>query len=173
MQCDTLCSHLLIPMGYDKSKEVMHHAETLHITAYMYYFKGNTCNVYRLEKTEFASSLRNTSDNILEFKQSKQAMRISMNDILYVESNKCYVNIYTAFDKIRLRMRLSEFLEHLDASKFIRCHQSYVINMSCIYSLSRYEIMLKNGSCIPVSKAYTKNVRESYAHTYNKDLINV
>ena len=63
---------------------------------------------------------------------------------------------------MRFRIQLKEMLIKLNDVNFQRCHQSFIVNMDYIYSLKRYEIILRSGVSIPVSKAYSKQIREVF-----------
>ena len=49
-------------------------------------------------------------------------------------------------------------LEQLPGT-FIRCHQSYAVNMTRVDALRDREIVLKDGSVIPVSRRMEKEVQ--------------
>ena len=70
--------------------------------------------------------------------------------------------MHTAKGTLRFRMQLRELSMRLNDKCFQRCHQSFIVNMNYIYSLKRYEITLRNGACIPISKAYSKQVRSAF-----------
>lgn len=56
---------------------------------------------------------------------------------------------------------MSEVEELLPTDKFILCHRAYMVNMSEIRVIRRYEIELKSGEVIPVS-------RNRYNEVYDK-----
>lgn len=43
---------------------------------------------------------------------------------------------------------------------FIRCHNSFLVNLSCVFRLSRDTITLRDGTCIPVSERKGQHVQQ-------------
>jgi len=79
-----------------------------------------------------------------------------INEIVYLEANSNYTNIYlTSKTKITASKTLKEFEELLSPSIFFRIHHSYLINLNFI---KRYikgdggQIELQNGAYVDVSR---------------------
>lgn len=79
-----------------------------------------------------------------------------INDIIYLEANSNYTNIYMANAvKITASKTLKEFEEMLPSLHFFRTHHSFLINLNCI---KRYikgdggQIELQNGAYVEVSR---------------------
>lgn len=81
-------------------------------------------------------------------------------DVLYVESDRRHVIIHTRTETHRVYGKLSELLASLPAS-FVRCHQSYAINLDFVDRLSAEFVTLTSGECIPVSRRWRASVREA------------
>lgn len=82
--------------------------------------------------------------------------------IAYAESDRKYLNVHTVNHAvIRLYQKLDDLEKSLHNGPFVRVHQSYLVNLSCVACLDKMEhtLYLLNGENIPVSKAYyTKTV---------------
>jgi two-component system LytT family response regulator len=83
---------------------------------------------------------------------------IPVNEIVYLEANDDYVNIYTREAKFLKNKTLGSFENSLDKSQFVRVHRSYLVNVSEINRLELYEkdsyrLLLRSGAIIPVSKS--------------------
>lgn len=101
-------------------------------------------------------------------KAKESDIRIDQNDILFFESAQRIVRIYTKTNVVEFYAKLSDVSEMLPRNRFVRCHQSYILNMSYISKLdksSRY-FYLVSGKEIPVSKSCYANAVESY-ETYS------
>ena len=61
--------------------------------------------------------------------------------------------IHTKSDQLIYEATISQMEEQLAAYGFIRCHHSYLVNMSYIKGISKNDILLKNEEQIPVSRA--------------------
>lgn len=83
---------------------------------------------------------------------------IPVNDIHYLEAADDYVKIVTSEGSFLKKQTMSYFEEVLNASKFVRTHRSYMVNMQQITRIDPYEkenhvAILKSGAKIPVSRA--------------------
>jgi len=88
-----------------------------------------------------------------------------VNEILYVESSKNYLNIFLTDDRtLNIRFTLKE-MENLLANYpfFIRCHRAYMVNINRIIKVDGNAQGLKlffddNSTYVPVSRSYIAKV---------------
>ncbi|MBP5418079.1 MAG: response regulator transcription factor [Clostridiales bacterium] len=97
----------------------------------------------------------------LTLKKSGRVYHFVCRDILYIESSKRLVTIHTINQDVEMYCRLDQIEDLLDAS-FLRCHQSYIVNMDCIRVFQKNNFILKNGSPIPISQSRFTDVRDRY-----------
>ena len=77
-------------------------------------------------------------------------------EIVFVKSDRSYIEIQTLEEKIVQRKSLSEMAEELP-DFFTRVHRSYIINCHLIdYQTSH--IVVVNGNKIPISRTYKDNI---------------
>ena len=81
-------------------------------------------------------------------------------DIGYVESNRLPVLIHAGSATHRLYGKRSVLLDGLPGY-FVRCHQSYAINLDYVERLSAESVLLATGESIPVSRRWRTAVREA------------
>lgn len=75
-------------------------------------------------------------------------------EILYAEVTGKTLYVHTLADTSLLSgISLNIFEETLPSDSFFRCHRSYIVSLPAIRSIRRYEITLKNGETIPVSRS--------------------
>lgn len=87
-------------------------------------------------------------------------MRIPYYEILYCEIKGHYFTIYTlSMGQFQVKMKMDELLSVLDRNLFVRCHRSYIINIACAAVVTRFDIKLKNGETIPLSRSHIQPVR--------------
>jgi len=80
--------------------------------------------------------------------------KIFFNDLLYLESDANYVTLHLKSQKqVMVRSTLNDFVEQLDAQKFIRIHRSYSVNVNLVDDVFPSEVSL-GGVKIPVGKTY-------------------
>lgn len=79
-------------------------------------------------------------------------VRISTNNILYVESMLHKIYVHTTTEIIQYYGKLSAEEGKYFAKGFARCHRSYLVNMSQIKAIEKNEIILMNGARLPLSR---------------------
>jgi DNA-binding LytR/AlgR family response regulator len=85
-----------------------------------------------------------------------KAIKVNLNDILYIEGAKNYVSIwFTIDDRIVTLMKMSTLESQLSAKKFLRVHRSYIIPTKRIKSIDGNRIFLMNSTgSIPLGETY-------------------
>ena len=88
--------------------------------------------------------------------------RIAYDDILYVESQRMNLRIVCSGGEVhRIRKKLDEVQAELTQSRFLRCNQSYIVNMDYITSADT-NFTMENGDKIPIKVRERKKIREQY-----------
>lgn len=95
--------------------------------------------------------------NRIVLKVKNEIKIIPITDVLYLEANDDYVNIYTKEGKFLKNKTLTFYEKSLDPSQFVRTHRSYLVKINEISKIEPYEkdsylIVLRNGNRVPVSK---------------------
>ncbi len=87
--------------------------------------------------------------------------RIRVTDIYHVESNRKKVVLHY-IDGIEETMQKLNELEKQLPDYFLRIHQSFLVNMNYIQSISATRIEMTNGKVFPISRAKSKYARERF-----------
>ena len=74
----------------------------------------------------------------LLIKGKEQTYLLDVEDILFIERTEGSTNIVTAGEQYRTSISLSDMETKLDADRFLRCHKSYIINLSRITRIEPY-----------------------------------
>ncbi|MEP6673640.1 MAG: response regulator [Ferruginibacter sp.] len=90
-------------------------------------------------------------------KEGSSFHKVRFSDILYLESEHVYVQVFTAEKKFLVRTSMQQYLTHFDEKKFIRIHRSYVVNIEQIQSINA-EYVIINGIQLPISKTYQEEL---------------
>ena len=104
---------------------------------------------YRVEQAEF------------DFSEGKKT--VSLERILYVESNlhRLFFHIMDdSLNKYSIYMTLDDLEKELEGKGFIRIHQSYLVNVKHVNSISRYSLTLDNGIGLSIPRARYNDVRK-------------
>ncbi len=102
-----------------------------------------------------------SSNEFLFLKSEYKIKRIDFNDILYIEGLKDYVKVYLA-DLARPVMSLTtlKLLESkLPASKFMRVHRSFIVNLERVDTIERGRIIF-GKTYIPVGELYKEKFQD-------------
>lgn len=90
--------------------------------------------------------------------------KIPLKDILYFESNKRKINIKTRTETFEFYGKLNDVEEELKCGKgrFLRVHQSYLVNYSYIMGISYECVLMSNHDTIPISEERRRKISEQY-----------
>lgn len=86
--------------------------------------------------------------------------KVFLNDILFIESFKNYLFVYTKDSKYKIRSTIKSFYEEkLNFKDFIRTHRGFIINVNSINKIDRVNcIIYINKFEIPISTTYKEIV---------------
>ena len=88
--------------------------------------------------------------------------RIAYRDILYIESSNSKCMIHTVSGRVHTAYKTLNTIEkELNDSCFLRCHQSFLVNMDHVRQIGK-EFLLSNGETIPIRQRGVKPVRQAY-----------
>lgn len=98
------------------------------------------------------------------FHINKSKYTIWISDILYFNSEKRLINIICRNEAFTIYGKLKEIEKQLadKNSKFLRIHQSFLVNMRYIREYRYSEVVLSNGETLLISKENRKRVREMH-----------
>lgn len=96
---------------------------------------------------------------IIFVKDGTKLVKVRLNEILYIESLKDYVCIYTTTQKIVSLQTMKSLEANLSSSQFIRIHNSFIIAFDAIDSIEKDRIVIKKTT-IPISDSYKKAFKE-------------
>ena len=67
-------------------------------------------------------------------------------------------------DRVCLQ-KLSAILESVSEQEiFLRCHQSYIVNLAHVHTLEDSSFQMEDGTSIPISRAFYKEAKNAYYH---------
>lgn len=110
--------------------------------------------------------LEKNSSNMLQLCFKNRLIKIPYQEIMYIESDKRYIEIHYAGKSERALMKLDAVLKKLP-DYFARCHQSYVVNVRRITKWEGNIIYMEHNVSIPISKNRLKETKEIIHKYYN------
>ena len=108
-----------------------------------------------------ADSLSHQEQPSLILRQFGSHVSVSLREIQYIESMAHTIAVHTSDETVTVYDKLSSLLCALPEN-FCQCHRSYIVNMLQIRRIQPDGITLKNGDCIPVSRARYADTRNAY-----------
>jgi len=98
-------------------------------------------------------------DRFMFVKSDYKLVRISLDDILYIEGLKDYVRIYLENgEKIMSLMNMKKVEDYLPHPEFMRTHRSYIVHMTKVHSIDRFRIVF-GDAYIPISDSYKEEAQ--------------
>lgn len=88
---------------------------------------------------------------------------LSQHEILYIERIQRKSHIVLANQTFEVSEPLQILYSRLDSQYFIRCHNSFIVNLRCVRCIHRTELILANQTVIPISRHYQASVFEIFS----------
>lgn len=101
---------------------------------------------------------RQDAEAYVSFCKQKEDVFLKRN-ILYVESDRRRITVHTAQQQSSYYERLDTAERQLGSS-FLRCHQSFLVNLRHIWEMRPEYFLLYNGSVIPISRSRRSQANE-------------
>ena len=86
---------------------------------------------------------------------------IAREDILYVEIQGRYLDIYCENDKFTSMKSLKEFEEEWNDGRFYKIHRNYLVNLERVCEFNTSEVKLDNGTGLPISRRQSACFKEA------------
>ena len=106
-----------------------------------------------LRKGAASSNPENKATEYIFIKANSKFNKIQYKDILYVESTKDYVKIFTNESILVTYSSMKAIEEKLPSALFIRIHNSFLVQVSAIKAVMGNTVELINGESLPISKS--------------------
>lgn len=92
------------------------------------------------------------------FNVSKKRVKIYLDEVLYIESLKEYIRIFTRDKNILTKYQLGQIEELLAKGDFLRVHRSFIVARTKIDAYTATDIEI-NGKQIPIGRSYKELVQ--------------
>ena len=90
-----------------------------------------------------------------------RSVQLPLHQIYYLESQRRKIIAHMVEDQVEFYGRLDALEELLGPSGFLRCHQSYLVNLRYIRQLGSSSLTLPHNCSLPVSRPYLKSLRSA------------
>ena len=109
-------------------------------------------------QTSFAP--QQESPNMMFFKVDKKMVKVMLDEVLYIESQRDYLKIVSKGEDVVTRLGITEAEEVFPPEKFIRVHRSFMVAKDKITSFSQTEIELEEHA-VPIGRNYRASVSKT------------
>ena len=104
-------------------------------------------------------------------KSHRKSVIIPYKDIIYMESDNKVVYIHTTTQgDVKVYNRLDLLEAEITDERFLRCHQSYYVNMQYIAGLVDSDFIMITDSMIPIRKSGRKLIIKHYEEFLKENL---
>lgn len=135
--------------------------ESYDVFAYGYLLKPVECQkIMMLMDKYLIDSEENEKRLMLNIKGKINNIRYA--DIVYIESKNTAITVYTSNNQeYKIYDRLDNIEKRLDNRRFLRCHQSYIINMDYVSCVDT-EFKTKTNHRILIRKRSLREIKDKY-----------
>jgi DNA-binding LytR/AlgR family response regulator len=103
-------------------------------------------------------------DSYFTFKISGMVQKMRLDDIYYFMSSGRKCSIVNKGADSEFYAKLDEVESRLDPEQFVRVHQSYIVQLKYIKSLTRDGLTMNNGLFVPISQKRYVGVKKQFMH---------
>jgi len=105
-----------------------------------------------------------TSESSIFLKVDKKLVKIKFEDILYIESLKDYIKVFTTIGDYLVHSSLTGITEELPSDNFIRIHRSYTIAIGKVVSIEGNLVEI-GPKRIPIGRKYVNHAKKVILNT--------
>ena len=113
-------------------------------------------------------AIRTMTTNTYLVKNHSKIIRVPYHEILYIESmnSKCIIHCCNEQHYV-IYKRLTTIEHELNDKRFLRCHQSYLVNMDHIHQVDS-QFTLVTGDTVAIRQRDLKSIRQTVLHYLEK-----
>ncbi|NVK52461.1 MAG: response regulator transcription factor [Flavobacteriaceae bacterium] len=102
---------------------------------------------------------KENKDSYIFLKVDKKLVKILFDEILYIESLKDYIKIFTTTDSYLVHKSLTSITEELPGKRFLRIHRSFTISLDKVKSIEGNSVDI-NLKRIPIGRKYINQAKQ-------------
>lgn len=156
-------------------REKQEDCQIVYLTNYLFYAVDvyETEHSYFVIKEQFEDRIEKVFEKIKHnLKQSINVLPFSVinegkivlkpEEILFFERKLRETEIVTETGKYKIWNKLDEIEAFLPKPDFVRCHNSYIVNLPNIREMQKKIFLMKDGSKIVISRGHQKEVKNAF-----------
>jgi DNA-binding LytR/AlgR family response regulator len=136
--------------------------ESYDLYAFNYLLKPLTENKINEVLSRASEQLNRDADQVIRIAFMGNLHTVRYSQLLYLSSEQHAVNFCLKNGKaLKSYGKLDDFISQLPIESFMRCHQSYIVNLNHVTAMTTSEFTLGDIR-IPISRSYSKQARSKY-----------
>lgn len=132
--------------------------EGYEVKAYRYILKPISERKISRNILPFINEIMKKKNNYLTINVKNYVDRIKIDSIVYIETDRPNILIYTNDNKYTTKMSISKIDKILREHGFFRCHNSYIVNLKLVESMNSNTLKI-GEKYIPISKYRVKELK--------------
>lgn len=126
------------------------------------YFKLKTLLKKLIKKSKILK------DDSISITSAHSVERVPLSEIMYVEAVAHRITVHLPEREIVFSGTLSAIEKLLPPDRFVRCYQSYIVNLKFVTGYDLNDVKLSNGIMIPLSRSRKKEVTQKLSELFFK-----
>lgn len=108
------------------------------------------------------TALNKDTNQVIRFSYDNRLHTINCSQLLYITSEKHNIYFHLLNNQtLKAYGKIDDFIAQLPAKFFLRCHQSYIVNLKHVTQMTSNEFLLGNIK-IPISRKFSAISKENY-----------
>lgn len=104
----------------------------------------------------------NKNESFVYFRADRKMVKVMLDDILYIESMKDYIKVFTVHGVIITKQSISSVEAMLPDKLFVRTHRSFIVSINKIKSFT-HELVEIDKIDIPIGKLFRNGVMKVFS----------
>lgn len=125
-------------------------------------FERFTKAVEKFDQLTLKKETQPSDEKYLIVKEPRGMVKVNYKDILYIEADKDYMQIFTHTKTYLLHETMKDLAEKLANDNFVRTHRSFIVAVNHIKFLQNDSITLSNDVQVPIGRNYKKHVTDNF-----------
>jgi two-component system, LytTR family, response regulator len=101
------------------------------------------------------------SNDFIFVKDGYDLIKISIEDLMYIESDGNYLTFKEKTKKTTTRMKLADAMNLLPTKYFFRVHKSYLLNLNFVQKIEKHQIAVSDHEFVPIAANYREDLMEA------------
>lgn len=138
-------------------------AESYEVNALDYLVKPYPYERFQQTMRKCSASLK-TALSSVSIPSGRQKMKVFLRDLIYVETGNHCMLFHTRREIIKSPLSMEQSVQLLsDSPDFIRCHRSYIINLSHVEQVRETGVLMSDGSSVLLNVRNASALRKQIA----------